>query len=130
MMLCRCSSRDAAAAVAARLQARAGPRQWENGELLEQLGREICLLCRTARKLDGVQALPGALREGIAHEALAYEPGARALRVSRCGRLARRRRLKAAEARQEKADCWAFADPPFSAASACKRHVGLGPCLG
>ena len=73
LTLCRCVGREQAAAVAARLQARAG--RWL------QLAREVCL-CRTARKLDGMQRLIRVLREGILQEKLDFEPDSRGLHVS------------------------------------------------
>ena len=66
--VCRCPIPEAAAALAARLQARAAPWLCEKGVLRGQLAREVSL-CRTARKLDGMETLLGALREEIAREA-------------------------------------------------------------
>ena len=47
----------------------------------EQLAGEGCL-CRTARKLDGMQRLIRVLREGILQEELDFEPDPRGLHVS------------------------------------------------
>ena len=81
LTLCWCVGREQTAAVAARLQARAGRWLWEKGIIKEQLAREVCL-CRTARKLDGMQRLIRVLREGILQEELDFEPDPRGLHVS------------------------------------------------
>ena len=77
----RCDCAAAAAAVAQRLQARGAPWLWEKGEARQPLAREASL-CRTARRVEGMRRLMDALREGIAAEALAFEPDSRGLHVS------------------------------------------------
>ena len=79
--LCRCAGPARAEAVADRLQTRGAPRLRDRGVIREQLARDVWLF-RTARRVEGLQRLVGALREAVLNEDLAFEPDARGLHVS------------------------------------------------
>ena len=79
--LCRCGGAARAEAVADRLQTRGAPWLCDRGVIREQLASDVWLF-RTARRVEGLQRLVGALREAVLDEDLAFEPGARGLHVS------------------------------------------------
>ena len=77
----RCPEAARAEALAERLQTRGAPWLCEKGVARKQLARELRLF-RTARRVEGLERLVGALREGVLDENLAFEPDERGLHVS------------------------------------------------